>query len=74
MGTPGCLMPCARRIFARVKAEAMRRGLMCYPSGGTIDGTSGDHILLVPPYIIQPDEIDMIVDRMAGAIAVACEG
>jgi adenosylmethionine-8-amino-7-oxononanoate aminotransferase len=62
----------ARKVFARVKAEAMRRGLMCYPSGGTVDGTRGDHILLAPPYIIEPHEIDMIVERLAGAIAAAC--
>ncbi len=59
----------ARRIHARIKKEAMARGLLCYPMGGTIDGVYGDHVLLAPPYIVQPDEIDQIVDRLAGAIA-----
>jgi adenosylmethionine-8-amino-7-oxononanoate aminotransferase len=62
----------ARKTYARVKAEAMKRGLMCYPAGGTIDGVYGDHILLAPPYIATPEEIDMIVDRIADAIDSAC--
>ncbi len=46
----------------------MARGLMCYPMGGTIDGVRGDHVLLAPPYIIAPEEVDQIVERLAGAI------
>lgn len=63
----------ARKIHSRIKKEAMQRGLMCYPMGGTIDGAHGDHVLLAPPYIIQPNEIDLIVERLAGAIDAAVE-
>jgi hypothetical protein len=49
----------------------MRRGLMTYPGGGTIDGRHGDHILLAPPYIIAADEIDEIVRRLGDAIDAA---
>ena len=59
------------RLHARIKREAMARGLMCYPMGGTIDGVRGDHVLLAPPYIIQPDEVDQIVERLTGAITAA---
>lgn len=48
-------------------------GLMCYPMGGTIDGKLGDHVLLAPPFIIVPEQIDMIVDRLATAIRAAIE-
>ncbi len=58
----------------RIKAEAMARGLMCYPMGGTIDGKSGDHVLLAPPYIVSPQEIGMIVDRLGEAIDAALAG
>ncbi|RDW14551.1 aspartate aminotransferase family protein [Paracoccus thiocyanatus] len=58
----------ALRTHARIKREAMARGLISYPMGGTIDGVRGDHILLAPPYIIQPDEIDLIVQRISDAI------
>jgi adenosylmethionine-8-amino-7-oxononanoate aminotransferase len=48
----------------RAKAEAFERGLLIYPSGGTADGRSGDHILLAPPYNVGDDELDMIVDLL----------
>lgn len=37
------------RLHECVKAAAMENGLLCYPAGGTIDGRSGDHVLLAPP-------------------------
>ncbi len=64
----------ALKIHARIKKEAMARGLMCYPMGGTIDGRQGDHVLLAPPYIISPEEVDLIVERIAGAIDAAVKG
>ncbi len=64
----------ALRMHARIKKEAMARGLMSYPMGGTIDGRLGDHVLLAPPYIVGPDEIDQIVERIGGAIDAAIKG
>ncbi|PCK77182.1 aspartate aminotransferase family protein [Rhizobium sophoriradicis] len=61
----------ARKINSRIKMEAMHRGLMCYPMRGTIDGIHGDHVLLAPPYIIRPDQIDLIVERLGDAIRAA---
>ena len=61
----------ARKLHARIKAEAMARGLMCYPQGGTIDGRQGDHVVLAPPYIIQPAEIDALVGKLGDAIDAA---
>jgi adenosylmethionine-8-amino-7-oxononanoate aminotransferase len=58
----------AAKLHARVKAEAMQRGLMCYPMGGTIDGARGDHVLLAPPFIATRSELDEIVERVAAAI------
>ncbi len=58
----------ALRLHARIKAQAMQAGLMCYPMGGTIDGQHGDHILLAPPYIIDGSHVDEIVDKLASAI------
>ncbi|HEM45942.1 MAG TPA: aminotransferase class III-fold pyridoxal phosphate-dependent enzyme, partial [Alphaproteobacteria bacterium] len=59
------------KLAARIKEEAMRRGLMCYPMGGTIDGVRGDHVLLAPPFIVEPDHVDMITERLADAIDAA---
>jgi adenosylmethionine-8-amino-7-oxononanoate aminotransferase len=56
------------KLHQRIKAVAFEGGLGCYPAGGTMDGQSGDHVLLAPPYIATPDEIDMIVDRLGIAV------
>jgi hypothetical protein len=51
-------------MHRRAKSDAFERGLLIYPSGGTADGRSGDHILLAPPYNVTDDELDMIVDLL----------
>jgi adenosylmethionine-8-amino-7-oxononanoate aminotransferase len=61
----------ARRVFAKVRSEAMARGLMVYPMGGTIDGRLGDHVLLAPPFIVSDSELDTIALRLHGAIDAA---
>jgi hypothetical protein len=61
----------AKKLHVRIKAEAMARGLICYPGGGTIDGRSGDHVLLAPPYIVNRADIDTIVDRLGAAVDAA---
>ncbi len=61
----------SRKIHAKIKRQAMARGLISYPMGGTIDGIHGDHILLAPPYIIEADDIDLIIERIADAINAA---
>jgi len=56
------------KVNAKIKKEAMSLGLMCYPGGGTMDGASGDHILLAPAYIVTEDEVTEIVERLKAAI------
>ena len=62
------------KLHKRIKSEAMARGLMCYPMGGTIDGAQGDHVLLAPPFIINESHVAIIVDRLAEAIDAAIAG
>ena len=61
----------ALRLHAAIRREAMARGLMVYPMGGTIDGRLGDHVLLAPPFIVGDAELDAIVERLADAIDAA---
>ncbi len=63
----------ALSLHARIRREAMARGLMVYPMGGTIDGRQGDHVLLAPPFIVTEDELDQLTERLAGAIDAAIE-
>jgi adenosylmethionine-8-amino-7-oxononanoate aminotransferase len=58
----------ALKLNQRIKAIAFEGGLGCYPAGGCMDGRSGDHVLLAPPYIATSDDIDMIVDRLGHAV------
>jgi adenosylmethionine-8-amino-7-oxononanoate aminotransferase len=58
----------AHRLHSRIKREAMARGLMVYPMGGTVDGRHGDHVLLAPPFIASDSELDCIVDRLREAV------
>jgi adenosylmethionine-8-amino-7-oxononanoate aminotransferase len=58
----------ALKLHQKIKAAAFEGGLGCYPSGGTVDGRRGDHVLLAPPYVATPNEIDMIVDRLGRAV------
>jgi adenosylmethionine-8-amino-7-oxononanoate aminotransferase len=51
-------------MHQRAKSEAFSRGLLIYPGGGTVDGRSGDHILLAPPYNVTDNELEMIVDLL----------
>jgi adenosylmethionine-8-amino-7-oxononanoate aminotransferase len=62
------------KLNQKVKAAAFANGLACYPAGGTMDGQSGDHVLLAPPYISTADDIDMIVDRLGAAVDSAIRG
>lgn len=46
----------------------MRRGILVYPMGGTVDGQAGDHVLLAPPFVCSEAEIDFLVTRLTEAI------
>ena len=60
----------ALRVHARVKKEALRAGLLCYPTGGTADGVRGDHVLLAPPFIVEEAQLDELVDKLGRALEV----
>lgn len=61
----------ALAIHNRIKEAAMTVGLICYPGGGTIDGRQGNHILLAPPFIINENHIQELVDKLAVAMDAA---
>lgn len=63
--------PAATGLNGLLKKIAMQQGLMCYPMAGTIDGVQGHHILLAPPFIIKPAQIDELVEKLARSIDMA---
>ena len=52
------------KINNKIKTAAFEAGMICYPMGGTIDGLSGDHMLLAPPFILSESQIDEIVSKL----------
>ncbi len=63
----------ALKLHARIKKEAMARGLMVYPMGGTVDGRLGDHVLLAPPFIATEAEFGVIAQRLQASIGAAIQ-
>jgi adenosylmethionine-8-amino-7-oxononanoate aminotransferase len=61
----------ALRLHSRIKAEAMKLGLMVYPMGGTVDGRQGDHVLIAPPFIASDAELQQITERLQAALNAA---
>jgi adenosylmethionine-8-amino-7-oxononanoate aminotransferase len=63
----------AAKTHNKVQKAAMERGLMIYGMGGTIDGRSGDHVLIAPPYIITEEHESEIVNKLTAAVTESCE-
>jgi adenosylmethionine-8-amino-7-oxononanoate aminotransferase len=56
------------QLYLRVRRNALERGLICYPSGGNVDGVRGDTAILAPPYNASDAELEEIVERFALAV------
>jgi adenosylmethionine-8-amino-7-oxononanoate aminotransferase len=52
----------------KVGRAAAKRGLLIYPIQGSVDGTSGDHLLIAPPAIITKDQTEWAVAELRSAI------
>jgi adenosylmethionine-8-amino-7-oxononanoate aminotransferase len=53
---------------AKVGQAAAKRGLLVYPMQGSVDGSSGDHLLIAPPAIICNEQIERAVAELRSAI------
>ena len=58
----------ALNFAGRVAQAAMRRGLLVYPMQGSVDGVSGDHLLIAPPSVITQEQIQWAVDQLRDSI------
>ena len=56
--------PAEDKIPGKLKSSAMEHGLICYPSGGTVDGRAGAHMLLAPPFIAEDKHFEELADRL----------
>ena len=55
----------------RVGEAAMRRGLLAYPMQGCVDGIAGDHLLIAPPAVITPEQVQWSCEQLGAAIEEA---
>ena len=60
-----------QNFAGRVGAAALKRGLLVYPMQGSVDGISGDHLLLAPPATITQDQITWAAERLRAAVLEA---
>ena len=59
----------AERALAETIGQcAFEDGLICYATGGNVDGIDGDTILLAPPYIASDAELEQIIARFVQAV------
>lgn len=57
-----------RKLFMKIRAQAMQNGLICYPVGGNVDGVSGDIVIFAPPYNCNDAELAEIVEKGARSV------
>ncbi len=55
-------------IAGKIQAAALEKNVLTYPTQGCVDGMRGDHILLAPPFILTPDESQLIADALEHAV------
>ncbi len=56
------------KVAERVMDACLDRGLIVYPGHGTVDGTSGDHLLIGPPLVITSRQIGELLAILKDAI------
>lgn len=63
----------ARKVTEQIREALLRRGVLLYPSTA-FAGKDGDALILGPPYIIEPNEIDLAVNALADAVGEIAGG
>jgi len=60
--------PPEMKLSKKIGEKAIEKGVVLYPGSGSVDGKSGDHILVTPPLTINEEQLDEIVDVMRDCI------
>src|SRR5271166_3685428 len=55
-------------IAEEIRQAVLEKNVLTYPSQGTVDGTRGDHVLLAQPFIVNPQECQLIADALQYAL------
>jgi adenosylmethionine-8-amino-7-oxononanoate aminotransferase len=60
--------PAELAISKRIGEKSIEKGVVLYPGSGSVDGKSGNHILITPPLTISESGLDEIVNVLQGCI------
>jgi adenosylmethionine-8-amino-7-oxononanoate aminotransferase len=60
-----------RALSFDVAARAFADGLICYPCSGNVDGTTGDTLIIAPPYNASDGELEEILTKLSRAVDAA---
>ncbi len=55
-------------IAEKIRQAALEKNVLLYPGQGCVDGIRGDHVLLAPPFIIKPEECELIAEAIQFAL------
>ena len=55
-------------IAERIRQATLDENVLTYPTQGCVDGVNGDHILLAPPFIVTPQECQLIANASRSAL------
>src|ERR1700749_3341154 len=61
--------PREQNIAEKIRQAALSENVLTYPSQGCVDGIRGDHVLLAPPFVLTPDESEIIARALGAALA-----
>jgi adenosylmethionine-8-amino-7-oxononanoate aminotransferase len=61
----------ALKLTEVIRRRTLEAGLICYPVSGTIDGVSGDVVIIAPPYNASSGELEEIADKLANGLRLA---
>ncbi len=56
------------RVTNRIVGAALKNGLFVYPTSGMAGAAGGDGVMITPPFVIGPAEIDYIVGSLRAAL------
>jgi adenosylmethionine-8-amino-7-oxononanoate aminotransferase len=60
--------PKEQNVAERIRQAALDENVLTYPTQGCVDGVNGDHILIAPPFIVTPQECQLIANASRSAL------
>src|SRR6266481_3999797 len=60
--------PKEQNIAERIRQAALDENVLAYPTQGCVDDVNGDDILIAPPFIVTPQECQLIANALRSAL------